>query len=204
MPRLLRSRARRRALVGHRRDQCPRGPLEAEALSDLRRHSLELRAEPGPLHGRAAALRRRDDDLHHVDGDREADALRTARAREDRRVDADEPARPVDQRASRIARIDRRVSLDEELIVGDADLRAGRRPAPPRPPPSRADRPGSGCLGRSPRGRRTRHPSPRVPRGSAVRWPALGSPSGLASTPGGAPAPAAGKGWVARGVGSTL
>jgi hypothetical protein len=36
-------------------------------------------------------------------------------------------ARKIDQRAAGIARIDRRVGLDEELIVGDADLRARER-----------------------------------------------------------------------------
>jgi hypothetical protein len=33
----------------------------------------------------------------------------------------------VDQRAAGIAGIDRRIGLDEELIVGDADLRARQR-----------------------------------------------------------------------------
>ena len=38
-----------------------------------------------------------------------------------------ELAGEIDQRAAGIARIDRRVGLDEELIVGDADLRARQR-----------------------------------------------------------------------------
>ena len=53
--------------------------------------------------------------------------LRAARAREDRGVDADEPAAEIDQRAAGIAGIDGGVGLDEELIVADADLCARDR-----------------------------------------------------------------------------
>ena len=60
-------------------------------------------------------------------GNRKADALRAAGAREDRGVDADELAAEIDQRAAGIAGIDRGVGLDEELIVGDADLCARDR-----------------------------------------------------------------------------
>ena len=83
-------------------------------------------AEPGPLH-RAALDRRLNDEPHHVGRNRKSDAVRAAAPREDRSVDADEPAVHVDQRAARIAGIDGGVGLDEELIVGDADLRAGQR-----------------------------------------------------------------------------
>jgi len=47
--------------------------------------------------------------------------------RNDRRIDADQPPVQVDQRAARIARIDRGVGLDEEAVVADADLRARQR-----------------------------------------------------------------------------
>ena len=49
------------------------------------------------------------------------------RAREDCGIDADEIAVEIDERAAGIARIDRRIRLDEELIVGDADLGARQR-----------------------------------------------------------------------------
>ena len=65
--------------------------------------------------------------LHHVGGNGEADALRAAGAREDRGVDADQPPAEIDQRAAGIAGIDGGVGLDEELIVGDADLGARHR-----------------------------------------------------------------------------
>ena len=53
--------------------------------------------------------------------------MAAARAREDRRVDADEPAADVDEGAAGIARIDGGVGLDEELVVRDPDLGAGER-----------------------------------------------------------------------------
>src|SRR6202034_80826 len=56
-----------------------------------------------------------------------ADTLRPTGARIDGRVDADEAPLDVDQRAPGIPRIDRRVGLDEELIIADADLRARER-----------------------------------------------------------------------------
>ena len=68
-----------------------------------------------------------DHAAHHARGDREADAVAAARAREDRRVDADEPAADVDEGAAGIARIDGGVGLDEELVVRDPDLGAGER-----------------------------------------------------------------------------
>ena len=84
-----------------------------------------------PSHGRrtvrAAAPRRLDHGPHHAGRNGEADAVAAAGAREDRRVDADQAPADVDERAAGIARIDGRVGLDEELIVGDADLRARQR-----------------------------------------------------------------------------
>jgi hypothetical protein len=65
--------------------------------------------------------------LHHIGRNGKADADRAARFGVDRRVDTDERALHVDQRAARIARIDRRVGLDEEAVVGDADMRARQR-----------------------------------------------------------------------------
>ncbi len=58
----------------------------------------------------------------HVGGNREADALITTGAGEDRGVDPDQLALHVDQRTARVARVDRGVGLDEVLVVGDADV----------------------------------------------------------------------------------
>src|SRR5205085_11711304 len=81
--------------------------------------------DPPPTHTYTLSLHdalpicRRDHHLHHVDRDCEAYALRATRAREDRRVETDEASRQIHQRTPRIAGIDRRIGLDEELIVGD-------------------------------------------------------------------------------------
>ena len=101
--------------------------FQPQRLGDFRRHRLQLRAQPRPLDRLAAALGGRHHDAHHVGRNRKADALRAAGAREDRGVDAGELAGHVDQRAAGIAGIDRRIGLDEELVVGDADLRARQR-----------------------------------------------------------------------------
>ena len=108
-------------------DQRAGGNAKPQRLGDLGRHRLQPGAEPRPLHRLAAALGGGDHDAHHVGGDRKADALRAAGAREDRGVDADELAGHVDQRAAGIAGVDRGIGLDEELVVGDADLRARQR-----------------------------------------------------------------------------
>jgi hypothetical protein len=67
------------------------------------------------------------DRARHVARDREADALVAARAREDRGVDADQLAAQVDERAAGVAGVDRRVGLDEVLVLGDVESAAGRR-----------------------------------------------------------------------------
>ena len=121
------SSPRRRTVRDHAGDQCSGRQLEPERFGDLRRHRLQARAKPRPLDGLAAALRRSHDDAHHVGRDRKTDALRSAGAREDRGIDAGELAGHVDQRAARIARVDRSIGLNEELVVGDADLRARQR-----------------------------------------------------------------------------
>ena len=73
----------------------------------------------------------RDDLLEHVarerDGNRERDAERPARLREDRAVDADQVAGGVDERAAGVAGIDRGVGLDEILEAVDAEIVAAER-----------------------------------------------------------------------------
>ena len=120
--------ARRRAVRRRRwrpaRRSASAGP-RLSAISGVT--ACSSRAEPRPLHRLAAALGGGHDHAHHVGGDRKADALRAAGARIDRGVDAGELAGHVDQRAAGIAGIDRGIGLDEELVVGDADLGARQR-----------------------------------------------------------------------------
>ena len=95
------------------RHQRARRPRQAHTVGDIRGHVLQLGAEPRPLHRAAAALGRGDHNPHHIGGNREAYSLRAARARIDRRVDANEPAGHIDQRTAGIAGINRRVGLDD-------------------------------------------------------------------------------------------
>src|SRR5262252_7052452 len=55
------------------------------------------------------------DTNHRVDGERESDAFRTARAGRDHCVDANHFATDVEERAAAIAGVDRRIGLDEAL-----------------------------------------------------------------------------------------
>src|SRR6185437_2852912 len=72
-----------------------------------------------------------DDLIHHVvrhvDGNRESDSnVAAAAAAQDRGVDAYQVAVQIDERAARIARVNRRVCLNEILIILDpADQRIG-------------------------------------------------------------------------------
>jgi hypothetical protein len=72
-----------------------------------------------------------DDLLHHLPREarrnRETYALRAAGARVDRRVDADQIAVHVHQRAPRIAGIDRRIGLNKILECVDAQMAAAER-----------------------------------------------------------------------------
>ncbi len=61
-----------------------------------------------------------DNRLRHVAGDRESETLRSSGARVDRGVDAYELSIHGNKRAAGIARVDRRVGLNEEPKVADA------------------------------------------------------------------------------------
>ena len=100
--------------------------LQAEAVGDVRRHRLDLHADPAARH-RALVLELGDDRLHGVGRDREGDADRAAGRREDRGVDADHIAFDVEGRAAGIALVHRRVDLDEVVIGAGADVAAARR-----------------------------------------------------------------------------
>ena len=100
--------------------------LQAEAVGDILRHRLDLHADPA-ARDRAVVLELADHALDGVGGDREGDADRTARRREDRGVDADHIAFGVEGRTAGIALVHRRVDLDEIVIGAGADVAAARR-----------------------------------------------------------------------------
>ena len=147
----------RRATRADVRDQHPRAaPRGPSGLGQVRGQVLDRHAQPA-AHHLAVLEQALHDRPGHVGGDGEADALVAAGAREDRGVDADQLAVHVDQRAARVAGVDRRVGLDEVLVVGDAHVGA--------------------ALGRD-----DAHRSPSGPRRTGCRWraprpPAAGRPS---------------------------
>ena len=87
---------------------------------------MDLHADPA-ARDRALVLELADHGLDGVGGDREGDADRAARRREDRGVDADHVAVGVEGRAAGIALVDRRIDLDEVVIGAGADVAAARR-----------------------------------------------------------------------------
>ena len=84
------------------------------------RDRLDDDAQVGAVH-LAVLLQLSADPLGQVDGDGEADALVAAGVGRNGRVDADDLAVEIHQRAAAVAGIDGRVGLDEILAVGDAD-----------------------------------------------------------------------------------
>src|SRR5262249_40142435 len=120
-----------RTAAQHARDENAVGRGQPERVVDLGRDLLRLDADPAP--GHAAGL---DDLLHDLLGARrryrETDPQRSARARIDRGVDADQIPGGVDERAARVAGIDRGVRLNEVLESVQADLAAERGDDPHR------------------------------------------------------------------------
>src|SRR5688572_8484870 len=107
------ARALARAVRAHARDdRAARRRRQLEGGDESRVEILEIEAEPDRRHFSVI------DQLAHdaprgVDRDREADPLRAV---VHRRVDRDQLAFGVEQRAARIARIDRRVGLQESVV----------------------------------------------------------------------------------------
>ncbi len=104
--------------------------LDVQRLGKIGRQILDRHPEPAAPH-----LAEFDELVHdgerHVDGHGEADPdVAAAPRRDDRGVDADELAVERDQRAARIAGVDRGVGLDEVLVAFRVD---------PRPPERRDD-----------------------------------------------------------------
>src|SRR5712692_7247956 len=104
-------------------DHRARGVRRIHALREIRRQILDHDADAAALH-----FAESDELLHdaarHGDRHREADADIAAARRQDRGIDADALALQVDQRAARIALVDRRVGLDEILVALDAEAAA--------------------------------------------------------------------------------
>src|SRR5262249_20502411 len=100
--------------------------VHMHGLGDVRRQVLQRHADPAALH-RAMRHELLHDAARHVDRYREAAAASAAARTDDRRVDADELAAQVDERAAGIARIDGRVGLDEVLVVLDVEAGAAER-----------------------------------------------------------------------------
>ena len=97
--------------------------VELERLREARRDVLNREPDAAALH--VAVLEQLRDDLaDHVARNREADADVAARAGQDRGVDTEQLAVDVDERAARVAGIDRRVRLNEVLEALDVDAAA--------------------------------------------------------------------------------
>ena len=102
------------------------GLLQAQAVSDLRRHLLDLDADPAAA-DRALVLELLDDILHRRSRDRERNADAAARRRIDRGVHANHIAFGVEGRTTRVALVNRCVDLNEIVIRTVADVTAACR-----------------------------------------------------------------------------
>ena len=90
------------------------GAVQSERFGECRRDALDRDPELAATHF-TLFDQLGHDVARHVGRNREADPDVAARGREDLRVDADQLALGVDQRAARVAPIDRRIDLDEVL-----------------------------------------------------------------------------------------
>src|SRR5688572_10155815 len=89
--------------------------VDAERLRELLRQRLDPDAEPAARHLAGLAKLARDVE-RRFDRDGERNAHIPAGAAVDHRVDADDLAREVDERAPRVARVNRDVGLDERDV----------------------------------------------------------------------------------------
>src|SRR5271166_152870 len=111
----------RRPLVVDARDECAARGAQPQAFSDGVVDRLDADAEPAPP--RLMVLLELADDRNDGGGRRrEADADRTARGGKDGRVDADHFSLQAEQRAARIALVDRSVGLQEIVIRAAVDV----------------------------------------------------------------------------------
>src|ERR1700716_2371490 len=86
-------------------------------VRDVLGHDSDPAANDAPIRNDVAEYT-----AHHVDRNREPDALDPQVLGDDGRVDADECAARVHQRSARVSEIDRRIGLDEVLEGCDAQL----------------------------------------------------------------------------------
>ena len=113
-------------ILGYLRDNDPVEVIDGKGFRQFRGQVLDRDAEESAGH-LAAFKQLFGNRPGHVDRDRETDAHVTAAAAEDRGVDANHLAIEIDQRSTRITRIDRGICLDEVLVIGDRDLRSSLR-----------------------------------------------------------------------------
>src|SRR5581483_2180309 len=100
--------------------------LQAKGLRDLRRYILHMRADVA-AGNRTVLDQLLHDILCHVHRDGEADALKTTGTGEDCCIDTDQLATRVDQGATRVARVDGCICLNEVLVVFNAQAAAPGR-----------------------------------------------------------------------------
>src|SRR5690606_3220238 len=105
-----------------------RALVDAEAERFVERGRDVLNPDADPAASDLAVLEQlADDPLNHVARYREADADVAAGRREDGGIDSLQRAVHPDERASRVAGVDRRIRLDEILVTFDVDAAAAER-----------------------------------------------------------------------------
>src|SRR6516165_4775410 len=115
-----------RTLVVDAGDQRAASRLDVEAFGDLVGDLLNPYAEPAAA--QFAELPELIDHAGHDPGRHgKADTDRAAGRRDDQRVDADDFAIEIEQRATGIAPVDRRVGLDEVVVRPGGDVAVARR-----------------------------------------------------------------------------
>src|SRR5262245_8162342 len=118
---------KRRSVTAHPLHQHPSCVGRPEFLRSLRRQRCEFDVADVAPANLAVLQEIVDHAPREVAGNREPDALITAALAEDRRVDADQLAAHVDERATRVAWVYRGIGLNEILVTRDAKARAAQR-----------------------------------------------------------------------------
>ena len=99
---------------------------QPKCVGDVRRDRLDIDADQ-PMFDRAVLHQLRDDLLGLTGRDRKSDTDAAAIGRIDRGVDTHDRAIDIDQRAARIAAVDRRVYLKEVVVRATVKVAAARR-----------------------------------------------------------------------------
>ena len=90
-------------------------------------HILAVDAQVAACHFAVGLQLLSFDGARHIDGDGKADTHVTAALAENGRVDPDDVAVKIDQRAAGVTRIDGRVGLDKVLVSRDMDVASSRQ-----------------------------------------------------------------------------